>query len=336
MFEFQFEVSRASFSLKYHVRCSNSSSENFTQTDIEWALRISNPRKADFLNLTVAEILNHVISSRYTLSIQSVMTALSEHTDSKLVKGLARYPFDSLLDDDKNWQTENGFKTYLSRLHILDSRAKLRFNRMLNKIKEKLSKPIDFGIISLFGENEMDTSNDFTSFSQVSQRISKISEQITEKDELRGSFSDFKPLFRLILEFKLNPIMDNSVRVRRDFFQNLRKRKISFSGGRSRGSSFSKAQKRMSSPVRVRLQPDVRKISVSKDDNSDSESDGEDLMQMAKRRLAEMSDKNRKLKEKAGNFDRVLKEQISSNGLDRDLLDNLLPDIKTLFEQGTR
>jgi hypothetical protein len=322
----------SSFSLKYHVRCSDSSSENFTQTDIEWALRISNPRKADFLSLSVAEILNHVISSRYTLSIQSVMTALSEHTDSKLVKGLARYPFDNLLDDDNNWQTENGFKNYLSRLHILDSRAKLRFNRMLNKIKEKLSKPIDFGINSLFGENEMDTSNDFSSFSQVSQRISKISEQITEKDELRGSFSDFKPLFRLILEFKLNPIMDNSVKVRRDFFQNLRKRKISVSGGRSRGSSFSKAQKRMSSPVRVR--PHAK--SVVKEVDSDSESDGEDLIQLAKRRLAEMSDKNRKLKEKAGNFDRVLKEQISSNGLDRDLLDNLLPDIKTLFEQGTR
>jgi hypothetical protein len=203
---------------------------------------------------------------------------------------------------------------------------------MLNKIKEKLSKPIDFGINSLFGENEMDTSNDFSSFSQVSQRISKISEQITEKDELRGSFSDFKPLFRLILEFKLNPIMDNSVKVRRDFFQNLRKRKISVSGGRSRGSSFSKAQKRMSSPVRVR--PHAK--SVVKEVESDSESDGEDLIQLAKRRLAEMSDKNRKLKEKAGNFDRVLKEQISSNGLDRDLLDNLLPDIKTLFEQGTR
>ena len=315
----------SSFSLKYHVRCSDlSSSENFTQTDIEWALRISGPRKADFLKLTVAEILNHVISSRYTLNVQSVMTALSDHTDSKLVSGLARYPFDSLLDDENNWKTEQGFKNYLSRLHILDSRAKLRFSRMLKKIKEKLSKPIDFGINSLFGENQMDTSNDF---SQVSQRISKISEQIIENHELRASFSDFKPLFRLILEFKLNPIMDNSVRVRRDFFQNLRKRKISVSGGsRSRGSSFSKAQKRMSSPV--------RQISVSKDNNSDSESDGEDLIQMAKRRLAEMSDKNRKLKEKAGNFDRVLKEQMSSNGLDRDLLDNLLPDIKTLFEQN--
>merc|ERR1712130_644249 len=90
---------------------------------------------------------------------------------------------------------------------------------------------------------------------------------------LRAGFCDFKPLFRLILEFKLNAIMDNSVRVKREFFQSLRKRKISnSSGNRSRGSSFSKAQKRMSSPVRV------KQTFIEKDD-SDSDDDGNDLIQ---------------------------------------------------------
>ena len=238
---------------------------------------------------------------------------LTEYTDSKLVRGLSRYPFDTLLDNDQNWQTENGFKNYLSRLHILDSRAKLRFTRMLNKIKDQISKPKNYGITSLFGNNDMDASF------------------ATEDDVLKASFCDFKPLFRLILEFKLNAIMDTSVRVKREFFQSLRKRKISISSGnRSRGSSFSKAQKRMSSPVRV------IQTFIEKNDDSDSDDDGNDLIQMAKRRLAEMSDRRKELKEKAGNFDRVLTEHKSSNQIDRDTLDNLLPDIKSLFEQSTR
>merc|ERR1711976_1026584 len=120
------------------------------------------------------------------------------------------------------------------------------------------------------------------------------------------------------------------VRVKREFFQSLRKRKISISSGnRSRGSSFSKAQKRMSSPVRV------KQTFIEKDD-SDSDDDGNDLIQMAKRRLAEMSDRRRELKEKAGNFDRVLTEHKSSIQIVCHILAPLLPDIKSLFEQSTR
>lgn len=322
------------FSLKYHIRTSSNLKEktggsgHFSQKELEWAMRIAHPLRSDNVKLNVAEMLNHLLGSSTTMSCGSVLRSLAEYTDIKLIQALSSYQIDSLLDDDSSWQTEIGFKKYLVKIQVSDVRAKIRFQRMLERIKQKIAHEKNggvFGLARLFGVEDMDTSTD-----------------THEPLQLKAGFMDFKPLFRLILEHKLQAVLDRQVIAKRDFFTHIRKRRLNFSG-RSRSTSTSKAMKRSGSPVRALgegmqsghldtyASPARRASMIEVGASGDTPVEEDDFIVQAKRRLAEISNRTIAVQEKMLKTDRFLKSAIDKNIEDRSTLDGLLPDIRNLF-----